>query len=45
LAVRVDEGASHIQATVKVVLPEDAVEEFKKLVSEAGATAAITPIS
>jgi hypothetical protein len=45
LAVRVDEGASHIQATVKIVLPEAAVEEFKRLAAEAGVTVSVTPIS
>jgi hypothetical protein len=45
LAVRVDEGASHIQATVKIVLPEAALEEFKKLAAEAGITVSVTAIS
>lgn len=45
LAVQVDEGASHIQAIVKIVLTEAAVEEFKKLIAEAGATPSVTPIS
>lgn len=45
LAARVDEGASHIQAVVKVVLPEEAVEEFKKLAAEADVNVSVTPIS
>jgi hypothetical protein len=45
LAVRVDEGASHIQATVRIVLPEAGVEEFKKLAAEAGITVSVTPLS
>ena len=45
LAVHVDEGASHIQATVKVVLAEQSIEEIKKLAAEAGLTTSVTPIS
>jgi len=45
LSVRVDVGASHIQAAVRIVLPEASVEEFKKLASEAGVTVSITPLS
>lgn len=45
LAVRVDEGASHIQAVVKVVLSEGYVEEFKKLAAQAGVTVSVTPMS
>jgi hypothetical protein len=46
LAKRVDdEDASHIQVVVKVVLPEAAGHELKRLAEEAGIAVSITPIS
>ncbi len=46
LAERIDEqDASHIQAVVKVVLPEEAVEALRKLAAEAGVTVSVTSIS
>jgi hypothetical protein len=46
LALRVDEGgASHIQATVRIVLPEAIVDEFKKLAAQAGIAVSVTEIS
>jgi hypothetical protein len=46
LAVRIDEGtSSHIQAVVKVVLPEGSLEEFKKLAADAGIAVSVTSVT
>jgi hypothetical protein len=46
LAVRIDEGtSSHIQAVVKIVLPEESLEEFKKLADDAGSAVSVTPVT
>jgi hypothetical protein len=46
VAVRVDEDVSHLQVTVKLVLPEgEGLDELKKLATAAGTTASTTPLS
>ena len=45
LAEIVDEGASHVQIVVKVVVPEEAAEKLKRLATDAGVNASVTSIS